>query len=251
MPARTENPNNDFFDGYYKEIWRALTPEGLTKAETNFLVEYNGLAAGDKVLDLMCGYGRNAIALARLGIKVTAVDNLKAYIDEIREVVEKEDLPVTVIQADVLELTIVPGYDLAICLGNSISFFNYEDTMSLLSTLASGLKTGRRFIINTTMLKEIVGNHYPETSSYEIGGLKFSAISKTLTRPDRIESETSIITGDGIIETKKAIDYIFSLDELEQMFNANGLRTVNIWSVPGKKKFTTGEPRAYIVTEKI
>jgi SAM-dependent methyltransferase len=250
MATESTNVNNEYFNGYYKQIWKALTPEGLTKAETNFLVEYNGLKAGDRILDLMCGYGRNTLALARLGMEVTAVDNLAEYIDEIKQSAEKEKLPVTAIQADVIKFTARGSYDLAICLGNSISFFDYEDTMRLLSGVAASLKKGKRFIINTKMLKEIVGKDYPGSSEFEIERLKFKASSKLLSNPDRIESETTITTPQGIMEKKLAIDYLFSLAEFELMFNKNGLRTVERFSIPGKKKFTEGEPRAYIVAEK-
>jgi len=51
-------------------------------------------------------------------------------------------------------------------------------------------------------------------------------------------------------EVKHAIDYIYSLNETETMLNKSGLVVKGLWSVPGKKKFTLGEPRVYIVAEK-
>ena len=76
---KTENINNSYFDGYYKNIWRQIFPEKITQAETDFIIEEGGLQNGSYVLDLMSGYGRLAIELARKDIKVTAVDNLKDY----------------------------------------------------------------------------------------------------------------------------------------------------------------------------
>ena len=35
------------------------------------------------------------------------------------------------------------------------------------------------------------------------------------------------------------------------MLSRSGLGVKEIWSIPGKKKFTLGEPRIYIVAEKI
>ena len=89
--ARTQNINNSFFDGYYKDIWRAIIPEALTKAEVDYVVSEGELRAGSKVLDLMCGYGRHALSLARKGMNVTAIDNLTDYIDEIKQIAEKEN----------------------------------------------------------------------------------------------------------------------------------------------------------------
>ena len=47
------------------------------------------------------------------------------------------------------------------------------------------------------------------------------------------------------------IDFIYSISELESMLNKTGFQLKEIYSIPGKKKFTVEEPRAYIVAEKI
>jgi cyclopropane fatty-acyl-phospholipid synthase-like methyltransferase len=104
MPSvRTENINDRFFDGYYKDVWRALIPEALTKAEVDYLVNEGRLKAGSKVLDLMCGYGRHALSLGRRGVNVTAVDTLVDYISEIKEIIERENLPIAAIRDDVIQ----------------------------------------------------------------------------------------------------------------------------------------------------
>ena len=89
-----ENINNSYFDGYYKDIWRSLIPVELTAKEIDFMMQYFNLQPGNKVLDVMCGYGRHAIALAKKGLSVTAVDNLDEYIDEINETAVKENLSI-------------------------------------------------------------------------------------------------------------------------------------------------------------
>ena len=58
------------------------------------------------------------------------------------------------------------------------------------------------------------------------------------------------ITDTGEREEKLGIDYIFSIAEMETMLNKAGFVINNIYSIPGKKKFTLGEPRAYFVAEK-
>ena len=74
--------------------------------------------------------------------------------------------------------------------------------------------------------------------------------SQYLFHPTRIESEHLILSPHGDSETKKGIDYIFSIAEMETMLNKAGLQLREIYSIPGKKKFTVGEPRAYIIAEK-
>ena len=66
MPTniRSENVNNSFFDGHYKDIWRHVFPEKTTLAEVDFIVEEAKLNPGHHVLDIMCGYGRHTLELA-------------------------------------------------------------------------------------------------------------------------------------------------------------------------------------------
>ncbi|MCB0845307.1 MAG: methyltransferase domain-containing protein, partial [Bacteroidetes bacterium] len=45
-----------------------------------------------KVLDLGCGQGRDAIALARLGYSVTGIDNSKVGIEQMNQVAQTEKL---------------------------------------------------------------------------------------------------------------------------------------------------------------
>jgi SAM-dependent methyltransferase len=244
------NINDTYFDGYYKEIWRTIIPDELTVKEVDFLLLYFNLQEGSKVLDLMCGYGRHAIALSRKGIDVTAVDNLSDYTNEIKETVKKENLPVKVIQSDVLEFATGDKFDLSICMGNSLNFFNPDETGKLLSHIFSLLKPGGQLLINSWSLAEIASKNFKEKSWSQIGDLKFLVDSKFLFQPTRIETKSIIISDNGKTETKTGVDYIFSLNEMETMLNKAGLVLKEAYSIPGRKKFAIGEPRVYLVAEK-
>lgn len=246
-----ENINNSYFDGYYKEVWRAAIPDELTVKEVDFMLQYFNLKPGDKVLDIMCGYGRHALALARKEISVTAVDNLPDYINDVKKNAEKEHLPVTTVEKDIIHYETKDSFDLVICMGNSLNFFNAEDTVKLMSAVSSHLKLGGHFLINSWSLNEIVAKNFIERSWKEVAGFKFLTENKFLFHPTRIEIIHTIISPEGKFENKTGIDYIFSISEIEMMLNKSGLILKEIYSIPGKKKFTIGEPRAYIVAEKV
>src|SRR5262249_9688689 len=148
--------NDNFFDGYYKDIWRSIIPEILTAREVDFILQYFDLKPNNKVLDIMCGYGRHALALARKGMTVTAIDNLPDYVSEIREIAQKENLPVNAVQSDVINYKADPDFDLVLCMGNSLNFFDAKDTFGIMKAVAGHLKTGGKFLINSWSLAEIV-----------------------------------------------------------------------------------------------
>ena len=247
----TPNINNSFFQGRYKQIWRETIPEELTLREIDFIIQYFHLKKGDKVLDLMCGYGRHTIGLARKGIQTTAVDNLDEYIIEIRKIAQEENLPVTCIESDVIGFESVAAvYDLTICMGNSLNFFGEEDTIKLMRKISDLTRSGGTLLIHTWSLAEIISKNFKEKTWSYVGGFKFLADNKYLLNPSRVQTENFFIAADGTVEQKIGVDYIFSINEIDSMLKKANFEMKEIYSIPGKKKFTLGEPRAYIVAEK-
>lgn len=245
------NINDTYYDGLYKQIWKTIIPSELTVKETDFMMQYFNLLPGNRLLDLMCGYGRHSLALAKKGIEVTAVDNLPDYINELKENAEAEKLPVKTVLNDVIEFQPEGKYDLAICMGNSLQFFNKDELLKLLASTSFHLKPGGHFLINTWTIMEIAVKQFKEKSWAIVDDLKFLVDCKFLFSPSRIETEHQIIAPDGTTEIKESVDYIWSLNEMETMLGQSGLKMKEVFSIPGRKKFTLGEPRAYIVAEKV
>ena len=245
------NINNTFFKGIYKDAWKRSIPPGLTAAEVDFIQEISSLKDGDNILDIMCGYGRHSIELANRGINVTAVDNLETYIDEIKSKAKEHKLEIKTIQSDLLIVDLNNQlFDAAICMGNSFNFFDKEDATSILKNLSKHIKPRGTIIINSWMIAEIAIKHFQEKSWLEAGGFKFILDYTFLFHPSRIESEQTIIAPDETIETIKGIDYIFTLDELESMFQDAGFKTMALYSTPRKRKFRMGDTQIYIVAER-
>jgi SAM-dependent methyltransferase len=250
MPSPSSNINNAFFKGSYKHAWKEIIPAGLTEAEVDFIQEIAALKNDDKVLDIMCGYGRHALELGRRGIQVTAIDNLQDYIDEIKAKVVEQKLPVDTLQTDVLHIELTDMYDASICMGNSFAFFCREDAITILKNICNHLKPGGVLVINSWMIAEIAIRYFKEKDWHYAGDFKCMLEYKYCFHPSRIESEQTIISPNGIVETVKGIDYIFTLTELEEIFNEAGLKTKELYSTPRKKRFTFGDSRIYIVAEK-
>jgi SAM-dependent methyltransferase len=251
MPPSSPNINNTFFEGSYKHAWKGIIPAGLTEAEADFIQEIAALKNGDKVLDIMCGYGRHAIELGKRRVQVTAIDNLQDYIDETKAKATEQNLPVHAIREDVLYAKLNGIYDAAICMGNSFAFFDRADAVTILKNISNHLKPGGILIINSWMVAEVAIRHFKEKDWHYAGDYKCMLEYRYCFHPSRIESEQTIIGPDGSIEILKGIDYIFTLNELESMFNETGLKTKAVFSTPRKKKFVLGDGRVYIVAEKL
>jgi SAM-dependent methyltransferase len=248
LPA--ENVSSSFFHGYYKDIWRQIFPEKTSQAEVDYIIEEGKLTSGSNVLDIMCGYGRHSLELARRGMKVTAIDNLSDYTDEIKKIAIKENLNVDIICSDILQVSLSRQYDTVICMGNSLQFFNEQETLRLLAVISAHIKPGGLFLINSWSVSEIIIKHFRDKSWGRFGDLLFLTECKMQFRPTRMETSSIIITESGDREEKKAVDFIFSLAEMETMLKKSGFNVKEFYSLPGKKKFSIGDQRVYIVAEK-
>lgn len=243
--------NDSFFDGAYKEVWRRIIPPGLSEAECDFIEEIAALKKGDEVLDLLCGYGRHAIELARRGYKVTAVDNAAAYINEIQITAQAEGLPVVAIQESVMDVSLSGEFTAVLCMGNSFAFFDRAGAVRLLKKISAHMPTKAVLVINSWMIAEIAIKHFREKEWYALEGFKYLLDYRFQFQPSRIESEHTMIADNGEVEVKKGVDYIFTLAEMEGMFAEAGLKTKAMFSSPRKKPFRMGDNKIYLVAEKI
>lgn len=246
------NINDTFFNATYQEVWRKLIPAGLSEAECDFIVDAANLQPGDRVLDLMCGYGRHALELARRGYPVTAVDNSVAYTDEIARTANLESLPVDAQAASVLRMNLTGEYKAAICMGNSFAFFDRADAGALLAKIAAHLHPEGLLLINSWMIAEIAIRHFREKDWYEVDGYKYLLDYRFRFQPSRIESEHTLVGADGTVEVIKGVDYIFTLAELETMLNEAGLTTTGLYNAPRRQRpFKMGDSRIYITAGKM
>jgi SAM-dependent methyltransferase len=245
------NINDSFFNGLYKEVWKKTIPPGLTPVEVDFILKEGFLQQGSKVLDLMCGYGRHSLELSRNGCIVTAIDNQEEYIKEIQEAIKADALSVSPILQDIVEYETEQDFDTIICMGNSFSFFDKEQTENIIHKISKWLKPGGSFILNSWMVAEIAIRHFREKDWYYVDDYKYLLDYTYQFNPSRIESEQTIVASDGTIEVNMAVDYIYSFDDLNQMFVKEGIVLEALYSTPRKKKFSLGDGQVYIVARKL
>lgn len=101
-------------------IWaEQRVSEGVNRTETYFFEKY--LSEPVRVLNVGCGGGREAIALAGMGHEVVAVDLMDSFIEAARRNADREGARVTFRSADVKDLPFPDGsFDRVVMIGQMI-----------------------------------------------------------------------------------------------------------------------------------
>jgi len=101
-----------------------------------------------KVLDLGCGQGRDAIALARLGYSVTGIDNSKVGIEQMNQIAQNENLNLTGQIGDIYALENFDKFDFILL--DSMFHFAKKDKkkeVNLIHNIVSGIKKGCSLVV--------------------------------------------------------------------------------------------------------
>ena len=83
------------YDEYYQ------TENLFGEPNPELVRHYSAFPKRGTLLDVGCGQGRDAIALARLGFEVTGLDHSQVGIDQLNAIAAQEELPLTGIVADI------------------------------------------------------------------------------------------------------------------------------------------------------
>jgi len=87
-----------------------------TEQEVDFVVGALGLEPGQRILDVGCGPGRHALALAWRGFDVTGIDLSPDFVALAADAAARECLPARFSVLDVRELDVAGEFDAALCL---------------------------------------------------------------------------------------------------------------------------------------
>ena len=137
-----DNWYEDFFKGINCELWEKAVSADWTKLEVDFLQKELGTEKGSHILDIPCGFGRHSIEFAKRGFQVTGVDISETFVKNLNEKVKNENLNITVLKADVLDVSFTEKFNGAVCLGNSFGYFDFEKMKVFVERVSVSLNRG-------------------------------------------------------------------------------------------------------------
>lgn len=139
----------------------AAKPSPASALVQRHLDDLRSAAQRGPVVDVACGRGRNALAMARSGIPVVGIDRNATFLETLAESARRERLPIRLIRAD-LERDLLP---LAPGRCGAIAVFRYLHR-PLCPQLAEALGPGGLLLYETFTLRQRELGHGPGNESF-------------------------------------------------------------------------------------
>lgn len=124
-----------------------LPPAAETAEEVEFICEVLELLQGATVLDLCCGQGRHGQLLADKGMKVVGLDSSRFLLTEAQKNASSNQSCVHFVEGDTRHIPLKPVCDAVINLFTSFGFFEDSDNKKVITTIATALKPGGKFLL--------------------------------------------------------------------------------------------------------
>jgi len=130
-----------FFEQQFQRQLREEAPQ-LNPFEELALPHLSG-----RVLDYGCGLGNLALAAARRGCAVLALDASPTAIAHLRQAADQEGLPIETREADLTGYTLAADFDAVVCIG-LLMFLDCDSALRQLAQLQARLRPGGVAVLN-------------------------------------------------------------------------------------------------------
>lgn len=164
---------NNWWKSFFNGIWIDLAirdeDSPTTLHEADGIARLLNLRAGMRVLDVPCGSGRLSLALARLGIRMTGVDQSNKLLEAAELRARPRLLPAQWHCGDMRALPWKQQFDAAFCYWGSFGYFDDADNLRFLSSIRRALRPGGRFLLDTPV-KETLLHRIHSWSAPMLGG---------------------------------------------------------------------------------
>jgi SAM-dependent methyltransferase len=235
-----------FFDGLAVEFWLRMMPEAATRAEADFIEKMLAPELGARLLDVPCGGGRHSIELASRGYRMTGVDISPTFLAAARSQADERKLNVDWRAQPMHLIDFDRQFDGAFCCGNSFGYYDEEGNQAFLRAVARALQPGRRFLLDTSNIAEVLFPVLQERAWFPAGDIYF--LQERSYDPARARCDTHYTFIQGTtVENKSASQRTYGCLELCRLVASAGFHDIQTVGSPEGEPFRLGSKRLILV----
>jgi SAM-dependent methyltransferase len=157
--------SNDLL-GFYDEDYLHFSSEVFnserTQNEATFIRQALNIRKGDAVLDLGCGHGRIANALAQFGANVTGIEVLPLFLDRAKAEAARAGVAVDYRLGDMRDVISAGPFDAAFIWSSSFGYHSDDENLRVLRNVSNALKPGGKLLFdqyNVSFLARVADYH--------------------------------------------------------------------------------------------
>lgn len=241
-----------FFQGIAGEFWDYLAAGEYTEVEGKFIAQTLDLSEGANVLDAPSGSGRVSLWLEEVKKwRMTGLDINPESVAKFNEQAAEKGLVGKAQVADLSQFKNAIGcFDAALCLGNCFGYFHETGMRNFVRTVSNALVPGGVWMIQSGMLAESIFPNWMNDDFFEINEFTMEVRNTYDSYESKMLIEATFSTPEGQREKKNFQHYIYTLKEIRQMLEKEGLEITDMYGGTDGRTFALGDEQIYIVARK-
>lgn len=203
------------------------------------------MRAGERVLDLACGYGRHVAELERLGVRAFGID-LSDFL--LRRGLEY-GLVGRLVRADLRALPFHAVFDAAASFFLSFGYLADQENARILAGFAAALRPGGRLLIDTWNAARTIAELQPEMVEEREDAI-ITERSRYNSRTRRVEWTTEVRFRGGDSASWSQSVRAYAPAELDTLLRAAGFTAIRMLGDWDGRPFWEGAPRLVVLADK-
>ena len=215
-----------YFETGYLQRWSLSPPTERHREEASWLLEQLQPSDGAApILDVACGHGAYAIALATAAKRVVGLDCSAALLRKAAAIADAVAAPVNWIRADYRALPIRSGVAAGSLLRDALGFFDddVENTEVIREVRRTLRPKGRLVLVVVNSVP--IRDHFEPAAEEERGSLRIRIDRQLLSGPLRIVERVEF-EEHGVLSVHERRQRLYTAKELEAVLSRNGFELV-------------------------
>ena len=240
-----------FFDEDYLKIYQPQLTEERNQKETEFIAGALDLPRGATVLDLACGIGRHAIAMAKLGYQMTGVDFNPRYLESATAEAERVGAKVRWMVGDMRSLHMEEAFDGAYSYFTSFGYFADRENEKVIANIVRALRHSGWFLLDMANRDWILTHPQQRTWTRQADGALLMEESTLDLPSSRVVSRLMLIQPQGGAEVTKEFNLrLYTAAELTAMFARHGLVVKQVWGGADRSPYSAESRRLVLLAQR-